>query len=310
MSLCPYLLLIILAMPVLAQDAAPAPAATPDAENPDWIALQGSAKAYVEAYNTGDEVAIADLFTPGAEMVREDGSKITGREEIEAFYEALFARNPETQVALEATSVRFLSPRVAVEDGSLHVTEAVDGEPASFRYTTLHVRQDDGVWLIAQSRDREVANLDTHEHLDGVDGLVGDWTGKTDAGALKLSVSWDESGSYLLAKARYTAAGLEPTFATMRIGWNSLHKKITSWTFDQHGGFSQCAWTDTDDAWILKAHGYTNMGEVTSSTQILQPTSTDSFRWSVTDKIIGDEVLPDRILHMVRQPPKPQASTK
>ncbi|MCK5806742.1 MAG: SgcJ/EcaC family oxidoreductase, partial [Lentisphaeria bacterium] len=291
-------------------DAADAAPAAPAADNPDWVALQDAAQAYVEAYNSGDQVATAALFTPAAEMVREDGTKITGRDEIEDFYEALFALNPETQVALEATSVRFLSPQLAVEDGSLHVTAAADGEPASFRYTTLHVRQEDGTWLIAQSLDRKVANLDAHEHLDGVDGLVGEWTGKTDAGVLKLSVAWDESGSFLLGTIRYTVAGVEPTSATMRIGWNSLQKKITSWTFDQHGGFSQCEWTDTDEAWILKAHGYTNMGEATSSTQILQPTGIDSFRWSISDKIIGDEIFPERTLNMVRQPPKPQISSK
>ena len=80
-----------------------------------------------------------------------------------------------------------LSPRLAVEDGTLFLTETTEGEPASFLYTALHVKQDDGTWLMARSRDREISNLEAHERLDGIDGLVGDWVSHASSSNLFLS---------------------------------------------------------------------------------------------------------------------------
>ena len=163
---------------------------------------------------------------------------------------------------------------------------------------------------MAQSRDREVADLAAHEALADVDGLVGDWVAQTPGGSFKMSFIWDDSGSFLLGKAVISTAGLEPATATMRIGWDSVQTRIASWVFDSKGGHAKAVWTDVGDEWVVRTSGYTSEGELTSSTQILQPRSDDSFDWAITDKLIGDEAHPDVTLRMVRRPPQPNLSTK
>lgn len=301
----PLICTLLLSLTLYGQETEPAAE-----ENPEWEKLQNLAEAFLTAYNAKDAAAVAALMTEDGEMVREDGSRVEGRAEIETFYGLIFEEAPEAQAALEATSIRFLSPILAVEEGAMHITEGEDGEPASFLYTALHVKQEDGSWLTARTRDREVANLVAHEALVDVDGLVGDWVAQTDAGSLELAFSFDESGSFLLGKAVYKAAGIEPITVSMRIGWDSLRQRIVSWTWDAEGGHSKAEWTNTEDSWVVKASGYTSDGEITSSTQIITPLSADSFTWRVTDKFIGEELGAERELRMVRRPPKPNLSAK
>ena len=288
-----------------------AAAQTPDTEKAENVPLEGlekSAKAFVKAYNDKDAAALAALFTPDAEMIDDEGTVIAGQEELEGVYADVFEARPDAKAALEATSVRLLTPKLAIEEGALYITEAEDGEPAAYLYTAIHTQQEDGSWLIARTVDEEVTNLSTHEAISDVDGLVGDWIGRTDAGSLKFTFTWNPSGTFLVGKAVYQAVGLEPATFTMRIGWDSVREDIVSWTFDSTGGHSKAEWHDVGDRWILKANGYTGDGEITSSTQVLAPTSKDSFVWSVRDKIVDGQLLPDRTLNMVRQPPNPALS--
>ena len=88
------------------------------AESANLAALQKSAKAYVEAFNKGDAEALAKTYLPDGEITLANGTVIAGREEIQAFYEDEMADDAKSSAALEADSVRFISPGVAVENGT------------------------------------------------------------------------------------------------------------------------------------------------------------------------------------------------
>ncbi len=278
---------------------------------PEWESLQSNAQEFVEAYNAKNTAGISTLFTLDAEMEMSSGLTLKGREEIEAYYDDVFTDRPEAQAALEVDSVRFLCPSIAVEDGALHITEAAGGEPASFRYTALYALQEDGSWLIASTRDREFVAEQAGAQLEAVSALVGDWIGRSDGGTVKINnLNWDESGAFLVGTVEFLSPDIEPTRSDLRIGWDSLRKSIVSWAFGSEGGYNHGCWTKIDKEWIIKWNGYTADGELTSSTNVISPIDEVSFRWTVMDKVIGNELIPDSVAVFARQPPAPSVSAK
>lgn len=96
----------------------------------DLEGLNATAAAFEKEYNAGDAKAIAAQFTENAEIVDEDGNVIEGRANIEARFAELLKTHPKARIAVELTSLKQLSPDVAVEDGYSMTTLNLD-EPGS-----------------------------------------------------------------------------------------------------------------------------------------------------------------------------------
>src|SRR5262245_65081390 len=85
----------------------------------DEAAIRKSDEAYIEAYNKQDAKALAALWSPEAVYVDpETGDEAVGREEIEKEFAETFAGVKDAKLEIEATSIKFLSPNVAVENGT------------------------------------------------------------------------------------------------------------------------------------------------------------------------------------------------
>lgn len=293
------LCIVALAGPLAAQE---------DADAAKLEKLQQSATRFVEAYNQGDAAALASLFLPDGEITLADGAVVSGREAIKAFYQEVFAGEEDPQAALEAGSVRFVAPTIAVEDGTLHVT-APSGEIRSHRYTALQVQQDDGSWLTASVRDSLDDIAPPSEKMLALEWLVGDW--KIEAGGVTtwLSFDWSGDGPYLDGRALSEEAGESSTAATWRIGWNGQREGFVSWGFDALGGYTYSEWIDTQEGWLIRTRGVTAEGETNQSTQLLVPDPSGEFlTWTKRDQIIGSELQPDRSVKVVKRPPAPKSS--
>ena len=92
---------------------------------------------------------------------------------------------------------------------------------------------------------------------------------------------------------------------TQRIAWDPLRHTIRSWAFDHSGAFTEATWTPLDDAWILKAEGVTPDGQGVSVTRLVTPINPDSFQIDSTSLVVGNELLPDNSVRVVRRPPAP-----
>ena len=130
--------------------AAPAAViAAQPARQADEQAILAVAAAVVNTYNAHNVAALAALFTKEAEIVGEDGAAFHGREAIERTFALIFQEHPESRMEVSIQSIRFVSPAVAMEDGTTTVTHCA-GEPAEHsRYTVVHVKHD-GKWLMAR----------------------------------------------------------------------------------------------------------------------------------------------------------------
>lgn len=288
-------------MPVWSDDAA---------DTANLAALQKSAKAYVEAFNKGDAEAIAKTYLPDGEITRADGTVIAGREEIQAFYEDELAGDAKSSAALEADSLRFISPDVAVENGTLHITDAA-GKVSSHEYSSIQVKQEDGSWLTASVRGQAGDKALPAEKMSGLDWIIGDWIIQMNDSETKLSFEWSKLGPYIEGTASLARVGGVADQVSMRIGWDNARKGFVSWSFDGNGGFVRSDWAAAGDlTWLMRTQGVTAEGEINQYNQYCEvESSRQSFKWIIRDHTIGDEVQEDLVLTAVKRPPAPKGTT-
>jgi uncharacterized protein (TIGR02246 family) len=276
--------------------------------SPEIPGLEKAAKDFVAAYNKKDAAALAALFTEVGEITDLDATDVTtGRADIQARYEAIFAAPDAAQIAIEVDSVRLVGKDLAIEDGTVHATPAGDDPvPTSMTYTAVLQKGEDGVWRIASTRDRGDASDVAGELAGLAKQLKGDWTAMRDGLRLDIAFGWDDSGNYLIGDMLATAADAKPLKTTIRIGWDPARKTITWWTFDDGGGFAKGDWTPVDDnSWLIRTEGVTAEGEVTSANQTLAFDGNDAFVWTAGERLVDGEKQPDVKMRVVRQTPEP-----
>lgn len=273
-------------------------------------ALQKSAKAYIEAFNKGDAEALAKTYLPDGEITLANGTVIAGREEIQAFFEDELAGDAKSSAALEADSLRFISPGVAVENGTLHITDAA-GKVSSHDYTAIQVKQEDGSWLTASVRGQAGDKAMPAEKMSALDWIIGDWIIQMNESETKLSFEWSKLGPYIEGTASLARPGSTTDQISMRIGWDNARKGFVSWSFDGNGGFVRSDWTAAGNLmWLMRTQGVTAGGEFNQYNQFCEvDSSRQSFKWIIRDHTIGDEVQEDRVLTAVKRPPAPKGTT-
>jgi uncharacterized protein (TIGR02246 family) len=304
-------LALLLAAPLLPSSAQvyhPPDAAADQAHATSDAELESLGKAaarFVAAFNAKDAATIAGLFLPSGEIIGRSGDEIRGREEIEAFYTDLFAGESAPQIALEAASVRLVAPGIAIEDGVVHLTTAEDQPVKSVSYSITQIKQPDGSWLIASSRDHLEVTAPS-EHLKPLVWLAGEWTYEGDDGVrMELAVDFDESGNFLLGEALATDPGGDVQTTSLRIGWNPATSSVYWWTFDSDGGNASGQWTRSGDGWLVRTSGITADGETNAATQRISMDGGDTIIWAATDRVRAGETLPDATLRFVRRAPDP-----
>jgi uncharacterized protein (TIGR02246 family) len=275
--------------------------------SPEIAGLAKAASDFVTAYNKRDAAAVAALFTENAELTDLRADDITsGRAEIQARYEMIFADPGAPQVAVEVDSVRLVGAGLAIEDGTIHYTPPGDDPaPRSIHYTAVLQKSADGVWQIASTRDLGDATDAAGQLADLANQLKGEWTATRDGLRLDLAFGWDDSGKFLAGEMLATAADAPPLSTSIRIGWDAAKKTITWWTFDDGGGFSKGEWTPTDTGWLIRTEGTTADGEATSANQSLTFEGKNSFLWTGSDRLVDGDQLPDVEMRVVRQSPEP-----
>ncbi len=264
-------------------------------------------ESFAKAYASGDAAAVAAHFTADAEYVDEDGTLFHGREAIKKSLTEFFAEHPRCTLEMNIDTMRFISPGVAVEDGSTTITHEEDGSASvDSRYTTVHVKVE-GKWLAASVRDH--APKDRRQHraeLQQLDWLNGDWIDEGDDSIVSFSCQSTDSGNFLLRKFNIQIAGREAMSGTQRIGWDPLTGKLRSWMFDSEGAYGEGLWHRDGDNWVLKTTGTTADGESASSTSIYTVVNDHTMTWQSIDQEIAGVQQPDsEVVTIVRQSPSP-----
>jgi uncharacterized protein (TIGR02246 family) len=272
---------------------------------PDEQQIRQGVVAFVEQYNAHKADALAALFAPDARMVFGDGSEVNGLEEIKQSFEEAFSASPKSAISVVVDTIRFLTPDVAVEEGS--TSTFPDGETLTSegRYTVVHLKKN-GRWLMQSVRVVEEQSLSAYGELQPLEWLIGEWIDEGRDEDVHATFRWDENRSFLLEDFQVVRRGEVILKGTQRIGWDPQAKQIRSWTFDSAGGFAESTWTLAGDDWICKLKAVRPDGASASATRRLTRSAQDRVIWTSTDRILGDEELPALAVTMVRKPPQPQ----
>jgi uncharacterized protein (TIGR02246 family) len=274
----------------------------------DEDAIRHSAEAFTTAYNAHNAKAVSELFALKAEFTDEDGNLIKGREAIEQDFATMFKNFPECKVDVDVTSVRVLTPNIALEEGIVRAQPVPDNPANSSSYVAVHVKVD-GHWLIASVSDFEdddSEELTPSDHLQQLAWMEGSWIDESPDSIVKTSCRWDDSGNYLLHEFYVQIAGGLSASGSMRIGWDPLSGQLKSWLFDADGSYSEGLWIRVDNEWIVKCHGVNAAGQVTSAVNVFRYLDNDTMTWRSYDRVTGGNPsasIPENVIKRHAPPP-------
>lgn len=260
-----------------------APAASKKAIDAPESAVRKSANEFSEAFKKQDDKAIAKLWTPNAVYEDVTGTEHRGRDAIQQVYRAFFEANPGGELVIDIESIRQVTPNVVVEHGQTAIVPPPAGAPAKSEYTAVHVKQNDGKWLLDSVRDSLVDVPTTYGELQHLELLTGDYSADHNGAEIDLSSTWNPNKSYLERRFVVDRGGKKST-STEIIGWDPVTKQVTSWTFSGDGARNVGTWTPLEDGWVVRNRGITTGGVPTSSVDYWAPLFDGALGWRSTQR--------------------------
>lgn len=283
----------------------------------DEQAIRAAGAAYQQALERGDGKALGAFWTADGDIIDDSGNRMKGHETA-SLAVAPEPGTPRPEIKLRDTSLRFLAPGVALEDGVIEVKQPGAGLPSAGRFTASWVKQADG-WKIASLREARLGAAGGQEQLADLDWMVGDWTVVDNAPAkeaarkptIEVSVRWNANRTYLLRDMKITppsAPGVEPTapmHVTQRIGWDPLMRQIRSWVFSGDGGHGEAFWSRDGGSWLARTTAVLPDGSQTASLNVYTYDGKDRCTWQSIHTHAGSEHAPPVNMTMIRKPGRP-----
>jgi len=262
----------------------------------DEAAIRKSDDAYVRAYNKQDAKALAALWSPEAVYVDpETGDESVGREEIEKEFADTFAGLKDAKLEVNVNSIKFLSPNVAVEDGTARVIRP-KGEPDESTYSALFVKRD-GKWLLDRVTEEEppAPPPSNYDHLKDLEWMVGSWIDNDEDGqtTIQTDCNWTKNKNFMTRSFAAVIRDRVDMSGMQVVGWDPAAKQIRSWVFDSDGGFAEGKWTRKGDRWLIQQTGTLADGRKTSAVNIVKKVDDNSFTWQTVQRSVAGDVLPD-----------------
>jgi len=271
----------------------------------DEAAIRKGIDSYVAAYNKRDAKALAAHWLPEAVYIDSDtGKRYVGRAAIEKHLTESLKDNKDTKLSVAVESIRFISPNVAVEQGTA-TTVGLAKEPVKSNYTAIHIKRE-GKWLLDRITEEEALTLVApYDKLKELDWLIGSWIDSDDdkANAVEIQCKWAKNHNFIVrtfsvwSKDQITSSGVQ------FIGWDPSANQIRSWVFDSDGGFGEGLWTKKGKSWHIHSKDTLPNGLHASAVNILTQVDKNQFTWQSTDRHAAGELLPNTVAATVVRKP-------
>jgi uncharacterized protein (TIGR02246 family) len=256
-------------------------------------ALQKRGEAFIAAFNKGDAKAVASFWTPDGDYIDLAGKHLKGRKVIEESFAKLFEAEKGAKLQIHPTSLRFVTPELAIEDGITEVLPANDGPVSAARYTVVHVKKG-GEWFLASVRDAEARPPSTFEHLRDLGWLIGEWVDEDSKGPVaSVTYEWTENQNWITSSLVTSIKDVELSGRTQWIGWDASKKQIRSWSFDSTGGFGEGVWTKDGKKLTIKTTATLPDGKKLTATSIVAKVDDDHVTWQVTNRTLDGKAMDD-----------------
>jgi uncharacterized protein (TIGR02246 family) len=290
-------LLLLLASPLRARAAS---SETTGDEN----SLINNAKAFVDAFDKGDAKAVAAFWAEDGDYVDLNGRHLQGRSAIENAFKDVFAENKGLQLRIDVSSIRFLTPEIAIEDGTTSVIPPDNAPPSQARYTNVHVKKD-GQWVLQSVREAPYTPPGNYEHLRGLEWTIGEWVDEEDGPDVgHVTFEWSPEGTFIISTQAVTIKDTLVSRVTEWIGWDPSTSQVRSWSFEGDGAIGEGVWSNQGDQWIIKTNAILPDGKKLEATNVVTRTGPDTVTWQSKGRTLDGKELPDiKETKMRRVPP-------
>lgn len=259
----------------------------------DEKAIRRAVQSYVAAFNAGDAKALAAHWSQdGVYTNRTTGQQFSGREAIEAEFEILFSHGQSARLDVSLESIRFVTPDVAVEEGTAYVVES--GQlPSPSRYTAIYVKRD-GEWRLDSVRETAMPATPSHyEYLSDLEWMIGDWIDQDENATIQTTCQWTANRNFMTRSFAVSVQDRIELRGTQVIGWDPVAQQVRSWVFDTDGGFGEGAWSREGNRWIIKTNSTLQGGRKASTVNIITFVDDDTFTWQSIGREVDGELLPN-----------------
>jgi uncharacterized protein (TIGR02246 family) len=284
---------ILFTVVLLAWGLASAGGAEADRQAADEAAIRKAVTSYVAAYNKGDAKALAALWSPEAVYTNPvSREQVVGREQIEKQFAAIFAEAKGGKLDAKTDAVRFVSPNVAVEQGTAKVIRP-DRAPEESDYTAVYVKRE-GQWLLDRVTEEDVPVVASHyEQLKDLEWMIGRWVDQDDDATVVTECNWTKNNNFITRsftvqiRDRIDMAGMQV------VGWDPSTKQIRSWVFDSDGGFGQGTWKKKGNRWYIQQSGVLPDGRKSSSVNIVTRLDDNTCTLQSVNRTVDGQLLPN-----------------
>jgi uncharacterized protein (TIGR02246 family) len=284
---------VMLTVAIMAWSLASAIGAEEDRQAAEEAAIRKAVDAYVAAFNQADAKALAVLWAPEAVYINPlSGEQVVGREAIEGQFASIFADEKGAKLEAKTESIRFVSPNVAVEQGTAKVIRP-DQTPEESQYTAVFVKRDNQ-WLLDRVTEETVPVVTSHyEQLKDLEWMVGSWVDQDDEATVVTECNWTRNNNFLTRsftvqiRDRIEMAGMQI------VGWDPAAKQIRSWVFDSDGGFGQATWRKNGQRWYIQQSGVLADGRKSSTVNIITYVDENTCTLQSVNRTVDGELLPN-----------------
>lgn len=259
----------------------------------DKDALFENTKVFVEAFHRADAKKLAGLWTADGDYTDLKGHHLKGRAKIEAAFREVFEENRGLKLRIDSEALKFVTPSVAIEDGTTEVIHADGSPPNKARYTIVHVKKD-GKWAISSVREAEYAPPTNYSHLKALEWAIGEWVDPAGKGDVaRLSFAWAESQNFIVCNFHTAFKNITLGGGVQWIGYDSAEKKVRSWTFDLSGAFAEGVWSRVGKTWTVKTVTTLRDGQKAVATNLITLIDADTVTWESKSRTLDGKALPD-----------------
>ena len=221
----------------------------------DEGAIRQAVESYVAAFNKGDAKTLAAMWSPEAVYTNPiSGEQVVGREAIEKQFAAIFAEAKGAKLEAKTESIKFVSPNVAVEQGTAKVIRR-DQAPEESEYSAVYVKRD-GQWLLDRVTEEDVPVVTSnYEKLKELEWMIGTWVDQDEQNRIETTCQWTKNQNFITRTFTMSIRDRIEMAGMQIVGWDPAAKQIRSWVFDSDGGFGEGAWKKKDKCWYVQSTG-------------------------------------------------------
>ena len=259
----------------------------------DKAAIEKAVQSYTTAFNAGDSKALAAHWAADAIYNNPlNGTEVEGRDAITKEMAGILTQIKGSKLSVDVQSIQFLSPGVAVEQGTSKLI-LPKGEPRESNYTAIHVKRD-GKWFLDRITEEDVpVVLSNYKHLKELEWLIGNWTDGDEKGRIKTTCQWTKNKNFIRRSFVASTQDRIDISGMQIIGWDPAKKQIRSWVFDSDGGFAEGFWTQKDKKWYVQMQGTLPDGRKATSTNVFTIIDENQFDWQSINRTVGGSLLPN-----------------